>query len=366
MSYTITTNSEPLPERNLVATLFGQPGVGKTSMAFTSNNPAMMDFDEGTDRAVIRKTTVRFENWIDALEFINSDDFIEHEFKTLIVDTAGSALDDYMTQHIITQDPKLRAASGGLTLQGYGALKNLFSIFLSTLRSKNVDLIMVAHATEKEDGEVMRMRPKMTGGAYDMLIAKSDLVGYVEMRGESITLDFNPTDRYIGKNCAQIPPIKVPHYETEQYQTFFADILDKTKSKMREETKEQGEAVIKVKEFNKMIESAKDVPELVDCGDEIEKLPTVYRVQVQKKFNEKYVKIWIDKNVSTVETIKEVNELVVHSSSLLKEYQSGAKNSIMEKAKELGFVFNSKDKVFELPKAEEKEKKEIKEASEGK
>ena len=268
-------------------------------------------------------------------------------------------IDDYMTQHIIRENPKMRATSGGLTLQGYGALKNLFATFLSTLRSKNIDLIMIAHAQEKEDGDTMRLRPKMTGGAYDMLIAKSDLVGYMEMRGNRITLDFTPTDRHIGKNCAELPLIELPHYETAEYQTYLADILIKTKNRLTQETKEQAEAVKIVKKFSKLIKASKDLVELSEVEEKVNELDTVYRVQVQKVFDEKYIEFWISDNVDTAKTVNDFNELIGLSSGLQKSYQKPVKTAIMSKATEKGFTLNLTTKQFE--EAEEVEEVETEE-----
>jgi len=347
MAYKFTSSSEALPVRSLVATLFGQPGVGKTSLGNTVENPVLLDFDEGVERAIGRKTTVRFEKWSDAIDFINSPDFVDNEFKTIVVDTAGTMLDDYMAQHIIAENPKLRATSGGLTLQGYGALKSLFSTFLSTLRSKNVDLIMIAHAQEKEDGDNMRLRPKMTGGAYDMLLAKSDLVGYMEMRGNEITLDFNPTDRHVGKNCAEFNMITVPHYEDKTYQTFFGDLLTQTKERMQKETKEQAEAVKIVKKYTKKLDACKDMPELGEVGEEIEQLETVYRVQVQKEYDKRYVELWGEQFISPAEKGEDLDKLAEQAGKLDKQYIKPVKLLIKAKADELGFKYNTTSKKFE-------------------
>jgi hypothetical protein len=65
------------------------PGIGKTSLAFTADNPLLLDFDQGAHRAPNRKDIVRSP--VGRRRGITADDL--SCYNTVIVDTAGRALD---------------------------------------------------------------------------------------------------------------------------------------------------------------------------------------------------------------------------------------------------------------------------------
>ena len=82
----ILSASEPLPVEQLVVAIYGQPGIGKTTLAFTAEAPLLLDFDKGAYRAAGRKDTVQIEAWPDVTNITEAD---LAPYKTVIVDTAG-------------------------------------------------------------------------------------------------------------------------------------------------------------------------------------------------------------------------------------------------------------------------------------
>ena len=86
MALKILSASEPLPVEQLVVAIYGQPGIGKTTLAFTAEAPLLLDFDKGAYRAVGRKDTVQIESWPDVTNITEAD---LAPYKTVIVDTAG-------------------------------------------------------------------------------------------------------------------------------------------------------------------------------------------------------------------------------------------------------------------------------------
>src|SRR5690606_12335554 len=115
--------------------IYGAPGLGKTSLAFTADTPLLLDFDQGAHRAANRKDIVQVRAWGDVTS-ITEDDLAP--FNTIIVDTAGRAL-DALTADIIRRNPKL-GRGGALTLQGYGALKAEFIAWLKLLNGFGKDV----------------------------------------------------------------------------------------------------------------------------------------------------------------------------------------------------------------------------------
>jgi hypothetical protein len=89
-------------------------------------------------------------------------------------------------------------------------LKNRFRQHVATLRSLGKDVLLIAHDKEDKDGDTRIVRPDIVGGSYGEVMKVADFVGYVYMSGKDRILDFNPTDRWIGKNPAGWKPFVVP------------------------------------------------------------------------------------------------------------------------------------------------------------
>ena len=63
MTLRIVRSAEPIPVERLNVVVYAQPGIGKTSLAFTADAPLLLDFDKGAHRAANRKDIVRAERW---------------------------------------------------------------------------------------------------------------------------------------------------------------------------------------------------------------------------------------------------------------------------------------------------------------
>ena len=92
----IVKKNDVLPERPVIIVLYGVPGSGKTSVATTADNPLLIDCDRGADRAVQRCDTIMAKCWKD----IDSERESMKDYKTIVVDTAKSMIDDYLSQYL--------------------------------------------------------------------------------------------------------------------------------------------------------------------------------------------------------------------------------------------------------------------------
>ena len=90
MSIKITRAADPIVVDRLNVVIYGPPGIGKSSLAFTADKPLLLDFDLGGHRAANRKDIVRVESWADVAN-ISIEDLAP--FQTVVMDTAGRALD---------------------------------------------------------------------------------------------------------------------------------------------------------------------------------------------------------------------------------------------------------------------------------
>jgi len=257
MALHIIRSTDPLPMTTLVVTIYGQPGIGKTSLAFTAERPLMLDFDHGAHRSAFRKDSVRVDSWVDVANLTPED---LAGYKTIVLDTAGRAL-DAITAHIGRTQPKLTSSSGNLTLQGYGELKAVFLAWLKRVRQLGMDVVILAHDTEDKSGDDLIVRPDIQGGSKSELYKASDAIGYMyrPQRGQTL-LDFNPSDRWIGKNCADLDPVPVPDFR--QSPTFFADVIQSMKDRVNQLTDEQRAAV-------EAIEAAREIYGAMTTAEDI-------------------------------------------------------------------------------------------------
>ena len=209
-----------MPVEHPVFLIFGQPGICKTSLSYSATDPLLLDFDKGAHRSVNRRDTLVIDSWPDVVEL---DAKVLDPYATIVVDTVGRAL-DIITADIVLTDPK-KAPGGNLSMQGWGVLKTRFRTWMASLRALGKDVLLIAHDKEDKDGDMRIVRPEIVGGSYGEVMKLSDFVGYLYMNGRDRVLDFNPTDRWIGKNPGAWPPFKVP--PVAKATTFVAELIDR-------------------------------------------------------------------------------------------------------------------------------------------
>ena len=198
-------NAAEVEVEHLVVLVYGQPNVGKTTLGLTASKPLLLDFDAGIHRAhpVVRKSNsiVQIESWRDVADLQPSD---LEQFDTVVVDTVGSCL-DVMSMQIIAENSKMGSFGGGLSLQGYGVLKNRFRQWLEYLRRQHLDVVLLAHGIEEMKGEQMVDRIVAQGSSKQLIYQLSDLIGRYFVQNDKRILSFNPTETSYGKNFG-LPP----------------------------------------------------------------------------------------------------------------------------------------------------------------
>lgn len=187
------------------ALIYGQAGMGKTTMALSSPSPLLIDCDGGIQRVnpAHIKDTVQATCYEDVLAVLQED---LSAYKTIVIDTGGKLL-DMMSAYIIKHNAKMGQANGSLTLQGYGARKAEFSQFCKLVMSLDKHLIFVAHRETRTEGDLTRYVPLFGGSSYDGLVTELDLVGYIEASGNKATITFSGTSRNDGKNTCNLPAV---------------------------------------------------------------------------------------------------------------------------------------------------------------
>lgn len=190
-------------QTRIKALVYGQAGMGKTTLALSAPKPLLLDFDGGVHRVNYghQVPTVQITSWEDCENVLQED---LSAFESIVIDTGGKLL-DFMAECIIRRNPKMGKTNGSLTLQGFGERKGMFRQFCKQVMMMNKHLIFIAHRDTQKNGEEIRYVPLFGGSSYDDLVTDLDLVGYLEAVGRKRTITFDPTDRNDGKNTCNLP-----------------------------------------------------------------------------------------------------------------------------------------------------------------
>lgn len=262
--FRIIDENEALPQKPTCIVLYGMPGVSKTSCAFTMPRPVLLiDSDQGVRRAVqkLRPKTVAIEKYgpfFDYLMSVAFEDYVRQVgFKTVVIDTVGTLLDDLVAPFLLQQDPKNGNGSGGLGLPGYGALKTNFALVKARFQQLGLEICLVCHAKEEGDSRSKRFDLAVTGGSADVIMRSADLIGYVSITGDRRTINFNPTNWNIGKNVGNLPEFIVPNFATPDYDGFMAGIVEQVKAEMLRESTAQTEFNAALAQWEETLEACK-------------------------------------------------------------------------------------------------------------
>ncbi len=263
MAIKITKADEPIVVDRLNLALYAQPGIGKTSLAFTASAPLLLDFDQGAHRAANRRDTVRVQSWADVTG-ITADDLAP--YNTVVVDTAGRAL-DVLSADIMRRDPK-KGRGGALTLQGFGALKAEFVAWLKHLNGLGKDVVLIAHMDEQRNGDEIIERLDVQGGSKGEIYKAADAMGRISIINGQRTLLFSPTDAAFGKNPGQLDPLPIPHKDAPEFDGFLAGVIQQIKDRLNALTEEQREAQAIIERWRADLASIDDADGLNACiGD---------------------------------------------------------------------------------------------------
>lgn len=186
--------------------IYGQPGMGKSTLALSAPEPVMFDFDGGVNRVnkAFQCPTLQVQSWEQALDALDELKSGEVPFQTIVIDTAGKML-DFMSDYIMRNDSKMKMRDGSLALKGYGARKVMFIEFLKRVTLMGKNIVFVAHEKEDKDGDTRIVRPDMGGSSLGDLLKELDLVGYMQANGTDRAIYWSPQEKFYAKNTCNLP-----------------------------------------------------------------------------------------------------------------------------------------------------------------
>lgn len=202
--------ADPQHKPSIVALVYGQGGVGKSTFASTAPKPILADCENGAKYFGLRgiKLDVALiDKWDDMHEFYT---LVKNgDYQTVIVDPIGELMEKLMTSIKSSNNKKLVQSDGSLTIAGWGEAKDRMRKFIKTFRDMGKHAIFIAHVAEDKDGDSLIKRPKVATKISDELVNMVDIVAYMTFVKDpenpdapfqrAFLLD-QDTDKYIAKD----------------------------------------------------------------------------------------------------------------------------------------------------------------------
>lgn len=251
--------SELPPTLTFSGMIYGQPGIGKSTLALSAPNPVMIDADKGMHRVEprFRVPSLPMDRYADVITLLNSNEL--DPYQTIVIDTMGKFL-DRIGDYVMQENPKNRQGDGSLSQKGWGAVKSEFQKFLKLAQSKGKNLVFVAHEREEKDGETKKLRPDISGSSGKDIVKELDFMGYMEKRGGKCVVSFNPDESFYAKNSLKLPQyMEVPNPDANGINDFIVkNIVERSAERISEEVAQNEKYDKLVAEGAAKIEAVKD------------------------------------------------------------------------------------------------------------
>jgi len=260
--------------------VFGQPGLGKTSLGFSADNAIVLNYDteSALARAVNRGRSMNVLDIEQQRELQTHAAEIFKPFSTIVIDPVGSCV-NLMGELVMDSTPRY-GKNGSLTLQGFGQLKADFKSWITRLRAQRKNILFIAHNKEEIDGNNKFNRPDITGSSKDEVMRLADFVGFLYMNGRQRVLDFSPSEGWFGKNPAQWPAWNVP--APEQARTFMAQLFEKGREALSKASEASATVAAQVEAWKVKIADFTLAAEFTEAVPAIKQLSATIYPQVAK------------------------------------------------------------------------------------
>ena len=181
--------------------IYGQAGMGKTTLALSAPAPLLIDFDGGVKRVNMNHLQgvdiVQVNTWAEVNQLFGED---LSPYQTIVIDTIGKMMDFIISYKCGSKQPSIRE---------WGGINQEFQSFTRNLSNLGKNIIFVAHRDSRKSGDDTVFIPALREKNYNSIVTELDLLGYLEMRSEQgvqrRTITFDPTSLNDGKNTCGLP-----------------------------------------------------------------------------------------------------------------------------------------------------------------
>jgi len=247
----------------------GSPGVGKTTLAQSAPKVLTIDADNGMCR-------VKPQHRQDASVCTTFDEVLadikaaKGEYETIVIDTGG-ALIEMMKQYVVDNPKDFKGgakATGGISLQGFGFVKQLWNDFTADLR-RNFNVVILFHESAERNGDDGTFYQIVCEGSTRNTVYQSaDLAARLFINNGQRYLGFTPTEQYSAKACFGIEGlVQVPELKEGQPNDFLTKLFAKVRTNLAEETKALDKEQA---EYKEIMEAVKRICEDITGLDTIE------------------------------------------------------------------------------------------------
>lgn len=258
--------------KNLTVSFQGAPGVGKSTLAQSAPGTLLLDFDRGQSR--VKPEHRKDTSICDTFDEVKADvEDAKGKYKTIVIDTGG-ALIEMLKQYVVDHPKDFKGgakAMGGISLQGFGFVKQLWNDFMADLRKYFNVVILFHESIEKNNDEGVFYQIVCEGSTRNNVYQVCDLSGRVFISNGQRYVGFTPTESYSAKSCYGISGIiPIPELKDGEPNDFLTKLFDKIHANLAAESKalapekaKYEAAMVEAREFISNVDKPEDVSECV-------------------------------------------------------------------------------------------------------
>ena len=184
MAIDLKTLSKPSGQRPIICTLFGEGGMGKTTLAAMFPNPVFIRTEDGTaslagnDNVSLFPLATSTQDVLDAIEALATQ---KHDHKTLVIDSI-TQLGTLIEAEIVANDPKAKSINqaGGGYGAGYSAAaekhRQIRDWAGSLAYEKGLNIVFIGHA----DTEMLDLPDMDAFARYTVRMHRKSLPHYTD------------------------------------------------------------------------------------------------------------------------------------------------------------------------------------------
>ena len=224
---------------HIAAIIFGAPGTGKSTLGYSAKNSLLINLDNGAHRVKPEHRDGKDTSVCSNFDEVKADvEYAKGKYSTIVIDTGG-ALVEMLKQYVVDHPSEFKGgakAMGGISLQGYGFVKQLWNDFTNMVR-KNFDVVFIFHETaEKNNDDGVFYNIVVEGAARNSVWQSSDLAARLFINNGQRYLGFTPTESYSAKSSFGISGlVAVPELKPGEKNDFLERLFDKARANLKAE-----------------------------------------------------------------------------------------------------------------------------------